>query len=267
MNRARIIHVLGILSILMLLPYIVQPVLAKSSGHGEQYKLTRVVVDPGHGGKDPGAIGPNGEKEKDITLSMGKALAKRLRAEGFEVLLTRKGDTFISLEERTAFANRKKAGLFISVHVNANDRESLRGIETYFLNLTTDASALKVADRENASGSKSMSDLQFIIKDLMLNAKINESSRFATSIQKSIISSLGRSGLLSKDHGVKQAPFCVLMGAQMPSILIETGFITNAAECRLLQKKSYQESLVNGIISGINMFISNSNYAYNAGRL
>lgn len=247
----------------LLLPFMQRSVLAASTDTPVKHKVSRIIIDPGHGGKDPGAIGPAGEKEKDVTLAVSKELAARLNEVGFEIFLTRKDDTFIPLEERTAFANKKKADLFISVHVNANEKVSLRGVETYFLNLTTDASALKVADRENAIASKSLSALQFIIKDLTLNARINESSRFASSIQKSIISSLGKAGHMTKDHGVKQAPFYVLMGAQMPSILIETGFITNATESKLLQKKSYQNSIVKGIISGINLYVSNTVVAYN----
>ena len=263
-KKESIIFIIVTLGILFWLPDISKSALEAASGAIDKHRILRIVVDPGHGGKDPGAIGPKGEKEKDITLAVSMELAMRLHEQGFEVFLTRKGDTFIPLEERTAFANKMKAGLFISVHVNANDKASLQGVETYFLNLTTDPSAIKVADRENAIASKSMSDLQFIIKDLTLNAKINESSKFATSIQKSIISSLGKSGHTYKDHGVKQAPFYVLMGAQMPAILIETGFITNAKECKLLQKKSYQNSIVNGIISGINVYVTKSKYAYNS---
>jgi N-acetylmuramoyl-L-alanine amidase len=251
------------ITIALLLPLIQKSAFAANTDTQDKHKISRIIIDPGHGGKDPGAIGPAGEKEKDITLAVSKELAARLHEDGYEILLTRKDDTFIPLEKRTAFANKKKADLFISVHVNANDKVSLRGVETYFLNLTTDASALKVAERENAIASKSMSDLQFIIKDLTLNARINESSRFASSIQKSIISSLGKAGHINKDHGVKQAPFYVLMGAQMPSILIEAGFITNVTESKLLQKKSYQNSIIKGIISGINLYVTNSIVAFN----
>lgn len=244
---------------------VILPVYPCSSNAAEKaatkHKILKIVIDPGHGGKDPGAVGPRGEKEKDITLAVGKELAERLEHDGFNVFLTRKTDVYIPLEERSAFANRKNADLFISIHLNANETESLRGIETYFLNLATDASALKVADRENASVSKKMSEIQFIIKDLMLNARINESSRFASSIHKSIISTLGKSGHSCRDHGVKQAPFYVLMGTQMPSILIETGFITNESESRLLQKKSYQNSIIKGIINGIGVYVTNSNVA------
>jgi len=262
-DSARIIFIITVLSLLLLIPDIHKAVLAASSGKGEKHKALKIVIDPGHGGKAPGAVSPNGEKEKDITLSVSKALSKRLSEEGFEVSLTREDDIFIPLEERTAFANRINADLFVSIHVNANEKESMEGVETYFLNLTTDASSMKVAERENAMTSESLSGLQLIIKDLMLNAKINESSRFAASIQKSIISTLGKSGYAVKNHGVKQAPFYVLLGAKMPSILIEIGFITNTAECRLLHNKAHQDSIVDGIITGINAYIAHPGYAYN----
>jgi len=235
---------------------------AKTKAH-KKHAVSRIVIDPGHGGKDPGAIGPNGEKEKDITLAVGKLLEERLEEKGFTVYMTRETDRFIPLEERTAFANKMKVDLFISIHVNANENASSRGVETYFLNLTTDANSMKVAERENVMIKQSMSDLQFILRDLMLNARINESSRFASSIQHGVISTLGKSGGGGKNNGVKQAPFYVLMGAQMPSALIEMGFITNVAECSLLQKRSHQETIVNGIVRGISSFISNAAYALN----
>jgi len=225
-------------------------------------KVSRIVIDPGHGGKDPGALNRSGIKEKDITLAMGKLLAKRLRQEGFEVYLTRHTDTFLTLEERTAFANKNKADLFISLHVNSNVDNSVRGIETYFLNLTTDASAIEVAARENATTSKSISDLQLIINDLMLNSKINESSKFATSVHKSVMSCATKVGYRGRNLGIRQAPFYVLLGAQMPSILIELGFITNSTDCSLLRRRSYQNTLIDGIAKGINNYIMNTTYAY-----
>ena len=230
-----------------------QPSLNKQTSH----KIFKIVIDPGHGGKDPGAIGPHGEKEKDITLAVGIALAKRLREKGFEVFLTRDDDIFIPLEERTAFANKKKADLFISIHVNSNSKKSLNGVETYFLNMTKDDYAIKVAEKENETTTKSLSDLQFIIQDLMLNSKINESSKFATYVQNAIISTHRQSDFPCQNHGVKQALFYVLVGAQMPAILIETGFITNPTECKLLQKESYQNSIIEGIIKGINFYANN----------
>lgn len=225
-------------------------------------KVSRIVIDPGHGGKDPGAISPTGIREKDIVLIMGKLLAKRLKQEGFEVFLTRNDDRFLTLEERTAFANKNKADLFISLHVNSNVDRSVQGIETYFLNLTTDASAIEVAARENATTSKSISDLQLIINDLMLNSKINESSKFASSVHNAVLSSAKTVGYKGRNLGVRQAPFYVLLGAQMPSILIEMGFITNSTDCSLLRRKSYQNTMIDGIAKGINNYIMNTTYAY-----
>ncbi|MRR14550.1 N-acetylmuramoyl-L-alanine amidase, partial [archaeon] len=217
---------------------------------------------PGHGGKDPGAISPNGVKEKEITLEIGRQLLKRLKADGFEVFLTRNRDEFLTLEERTVIANKKRADLFVSIHVNSHQNSAVSGIETYFLNLTTDSSAIEVAARENATAQKSMSDLQLILNDLMLNTKINESSKFASSVHTSVISSALNIGYEGKNHGVKQAPFYVLLGAQMPSILLELGFITNTTDIGLLKRQAYQTTLVDGIAKGINNYIMNTTYAY-----
>jgi N-acetylmuramoyl-L-alanine amidase len=239
--------------------------LAVTSEVPEKSKALKIVIDPGHGGKAPGGIGPHGEKEKDITLEVGRILAKRLSDQGIEVFLTRDNDIYIPLEERTAFANKHNADLFVSIHVNATDARYRDGVETYFLNLTTDASSNKVAERENAMSASSMQGLQLIIKDLVLNAKINESSRFATFTQNAIISSLRKTGYTGKDLGVKQAPFYVLMGAQMPAILIEMGFITNPADCVLLHNNAHLEAIVEGIMGGIRTFATTSSYVYNNG--
>ncbi|HPL87496.1 MAG TPA: N-acetylmuramoyl-L-alanine amidase [Deltaproteobacteria bacterium] len=225
-------------------------------------KVSRIVIDPGHGGKDPGAVSPNGVKEKDLVLEIGKLLAKRLKMEGFEVFLTRTSDVFLTLEERTNFANSKRADLFVSLHANSNNDKSVRGIETYFLNLTTDATAIEVAARENATTQKSISDLQLIINDLMLNSKINESSKFANCVHTGIISSAVSVGYEGRNLGVRQAPFYVLLGAQMPSILLELGFMTNSNDLGLMKRRAYQEALVDGIAKGINNYIMNTTYAY-----
>lgn len=225
-------------------------------------KVSCIVIDPGHGGKDPGAIGPRGVMEKDITLEISRLLAKRLKAKGYRVFLTRNSDCFVPLEERTAIANRKKADLFLSIHINANSTHSVRGIETFFLNLTTDASAIQVAARENATNSKSLSDLQLILNDLMLNSKINESSRFASSVQTSLMKSVKGIGYAGRDLGVRQAPFYVLLGAQMPSILLELGFITNPKDCALLRKGYYQKNLADAISRGINDYVKGTTYVY-----
>ncbi len=225
-------------------------------------RVSRIVIDPGHGGKDPGAISPTGVREKDLTLEIGILLAKRLKADGFEVFLTRSKDVFLTLEERTTFSNKKRADLFISVHLNSHHNHTVNGIETYFLNLTTDSSAIEVAARENATTQKSISDLQLIINDLMLNSKINESSRFANSVHTSIISSAVTTGYDGRNLGVRQAPFYVLLGAQMPSILLELGFLTNSMDIGMLKRRAYQETLVDGIAKGINNYIMNTTYAY-----
>lgn len=225
-------------------------------------KVSRIVVDPGHGGKDPGAVSPSGVKEKELTLEIGRLLAKRLKADGFEVFLTRNRDEFVALEERTTFANRKRADLFLSLHINSHQNVSVSGIETYFLNLTTDSSAIEVAARENTFSDRSMSDLQLILNDLMLNSKINESSKFANCVHKNVLSSAADTGYDGKNLGVRQAPFYVLLGAQMPSILIELGFLTSSTDIGLLRQRSYQETLVDGIAKGINSYIMNTTYAY-----
>ncbi|HNY66677.1 MAG TPA: N-acetylmuramoyl-L-alanine amidase [Deltaproteobacteria bacterium] len=225
-------------------------------------KVSKIVIDPGHGGKDPGAVSPTGVREKDITLEIGKLLAKRLKTDGFEVYLTRSKDEFVALEERTTFANRKRADLFISLHINSHHNVAVKGIETYFLNLTTDSSAIEVAARENAYTDKSISDLQLILNDLMLNSKINESSKFANCVHTSVLASAHSTGYDGSNLGVKQAPFFVLLGAQMPSILIELGFITNPTDVTKLKQRAYQDSLVEGIAKGINSYIMNTTYAY-----
>ncbi len=219
--------------------------------------VKRIVIDPGHGGKDPGAIGYlKGIREKNVTLEISRRLAKKIRLRlGCEVILTRNSDTFLSLEERTAIANTKNADLFISVHTNANRAMACRGIETYFLNLATDEDAILVAARENATSAKNISDLQTIFSDLMKNAMIDESSRLAGYVQESMIRELKPKYQWIKDKGVKKAPFYVLLGAEMPSILIETAFITNPRECRRLNSASYQEDLANAIVTGLQRYI------------
>ena len=264
-NNARTLFVLIVIAVFFSPLGSNKTLSAASSGEPEKPRALKIVIDPGHGGKAPGGVGPQGQKEKDITLEVGRLLAKRLSDEGVEVLLTRDSDIYMPLEDRTAFANRHKADLFVSIHVNATEASYRDGVETYFLNLTTDASSNTVAERENAMSSSSMKGLQLIIKDLMLNARINESSRFATFTQNAIISSLRKTGYTGKDLGVKQAPFYVLMGAQMPAILIETGFITNPADCMLLHDNAHLETIVDGIMGGIKTFTTNSTYVYNNG--
>ncbi len=220
--------------------------------------VSRIVIDPGHGGKDYGAPGYlKGVHEKDITLQIARKLAQVVRQElKCEVFLTRNSDRFLTLEERTAIANTKNADLFISIHTNSHKDHRAYGIETYFLNLATDDDAIRVAAMENATSTKNISDLQTILYDLMQNAKINESSRLAGNVQVSVVRHLKTKRYSRiKDKGVKQAPFYVLLGAQMPAILVETSFISNRRECERLVNPQYQQRLCEAIVIGIKKYI------------
>lgn len=219
--------------------------------------VRRIVIDPGHGGHDFGAPGYyKGIHEKNIVLQIARKLAKKIRKKlGIEVVVTRNSDRYLSLEERTAIANTKNADLFISIHTNSAKNRQAYGIETYFLNLATDDEAILVAARENATSTKNISDLERILFDLMHNAKINESSRLAGYVQESLYQHMKRRYKRIKNKGVKQAPFYVLLGAQMPSILIETSFISNAREGRRLLNANYQEQLADAIVKGIKYYI------------
>jgi N-acetylmuramoyl-L-alanine amidase len=224
------------------------------------------VIDPGHGGKDPGTYFKGGIMEKDIVLNLAKSLAPKLEKRlGCEVILTRTRDVFIPLEKRTAFANVKKADLFISLHVNSHHLARVHGIETYFLNMATDKRAVMLAAAENATSEKNISDLQKILNELMLNTKINESSRLAYEVQKGIINRVKRTHKKVKNLGVKQAPFYVLIGAEMPAILVEMGFITNPTERRLLLTSKYIGYLSNGIVRGIDHYVKSIDQTYKGG--
>jgi N-acetylmuramoyl-L-alanine amidase len=212
--------------------------------------VKRIVIDPGHGGKDPGAMA-FGMKEKDIVLSIAKNVAGRLKDEyGYEVLLTRNSDTFLPLEERTAIANTQKADLFVSIHVNAHPDKSIGGVETFYLNLATNTEAMRVAARENATSTHNISDLQNILSDLMQNSKIQESSRLAEYVNSSMVEELAKKFSV-KNLGVKQAPFYVLIGAEMPAVLAEVSFITNPKESKLLQQKAYLQIIGQQIADGV----------------
>jgi N-acetylmuramoyl-L-alanine amidase len=221
----------------------------------------RIVIDAGHGGRDGGAPGYlKGVKEKDVVLGIARRLARKIRKElGCEVLMTRDSDRFLTLEERTAIANTQNADLFISIHCNANKDSRVYGIETYYLNLATDDDAILVAARENATSRKTISDLQNILNDLMQNSKINESSRLAAYVQKSMYGQLKKNYSHISNKGVKQAPFYVLLGAQMPSILVETSFISNKRECQRLVSDDYQEALCSAIVAGVRGYIEETN--------
>ena len=225
-----------------------------------------IVIDPGHGGKDPGTFSKDGLREKDIVLKLAKDLKPKLEKRlGCEVFLTRTRDVFLSLEKRTAFANMKKADLFISLHVNANEVRNVHGVETYFLNMATDKRAVMLAAAENATSEKNISDLQKILNELMLNTKITESSKLAHEVQGGIKSHMRKTERSVKDLGVKQAPFYVLIGAEMPAILVEIGFITNPTERRRLGSQKYLGNLAEGIVAGIDSYIQGIDLAYTGG--
>jgi N-acetylmuramoyl-L-alanine amidase len=223
--------------------------------------VSRIVIDPGHGGKDFGAPGAiKGIFEKDITLAIGKKLAAKIRDSlKCEVVLTRNTDRYLALEERTAIANTKNGDLFISIHTNAARNTDAYGIETYFLNLATDDESIMVAARENATSTKNISDLQSILTDLMQNAKVNESSRLAASVQDILCNHMSVKYSNIKNKGVKKAPFYVLLGAQMPSILVETSFISNERECARLASPDYQDRICDAIIAGVGRYIKDIN--------
>lgn len=221
--------------------------------------VKKIVIDPGHGGKDPGAMA-FGMKEKDIVLQIAKDLAPVLERElGCEVLLTRDSDVFVPLEERTAIANTENADLFVSLHVNAHPSANVRGLETYYLNLTTNAEAMRVAAMENATSTHQMSDLQNILSDIMKNSKIEESSRLAQQVHNSILNEAAEQGYSNiKNLGVKQAPFYVLIGAQMPAILLEVAFITNKEDVKNLKDPTFVRLLTQEIADGIRSYVSST---------
>jgi N-acetylmuramoyl-L-alanine amidase len=220
-------------------------------------KVRRIVVDPGHGGHDPGAIGPGGTREKDVVLQIAYRLAKKLREGlGLDVVLTRSTDVFLELQERTGIANQVGADLFVSVHANASLNRNLAGVETYYLNLAKTEKVAQLAAKENGTSLEKVSLLQAVLFDLMANYKLNDSAHLADEVQKAVCQKVGGrySGL--KNLGVKQGPFYVLVGATMPSILVETAFVSNEREEARLNDPEYQESTAEGIAAGIREYIA-----------
>ncbi len=250
---------------------VTSPYLAKTTPKGSQpnrsgrYSLARqlglrvgrIVLDPGHGGRDPGALGSNGLREKDITLDIALRLKQLLESRiGCEVILTRNTDRFLSLEERTAIANSNEADLFVSIHTNASNNRKTKGIATYFLNFAITPDAEATAARENAISRKNIRKLQELIKKITLNTKIDESKEFATYIQQGMSSLLRKFYKSINSLGVKQAPFYVLIGANMPSIIVEVAFITNREEENLLNQPIYRQRLSEAIYKGIVDYIN-----------
>src|ERR1035437_8038172 len=218
-------------------------------------KVGRIVIDAGHGGHDQGTQGPHGLVEKDLVLDVaqrvGKLIEERLNA---EAIYTRSDDTFVPLEGRTAIANQKKADLFLSIHANSSPIPRIGGMETFYLNFTDSKDALDVAARENASSQKSIFELQDIIQKITLHEKLDESREFASRIQAALFSFSSRNLPGQKNRGVKKAPFVVLIGANMPSVLAEIGFLSNSREETLLKKPDYRQKLAESLYRGISKY-------------
>jgi N-acetylmuramoyl-L-alanine amidase len=222
-------------------------------------KIRRVVLDPGHGGYDHGTTGPAGLTEKELVLDVAKRLGTLLQETlGSEVIFTRSTDTFIPLEERTVVANAKKADLLLSIHANSSPVRTASGVETYYLSTTTSRASLDVAARENAASQMSISDLRDLLQKIVLRDKLDESREFAAKVQDSLIrfstvANPPKPGT-RRDRGVKRAPFVVLIGAQMPAILTEIGFVTNSKEEGLLKRPEYRQKIAEAILAGVRQY-------------
>jgi len=234
---------------------------AKPTANGEQtliralgLKIGKIVVDAGHGGHDTGTIGPDGLTEKalvlDVALRLGKLLEDRM---GAEVVYTRDDDTFVPLETRTAIANKEQADLFISIHANSSRDPDARGVETYYLNFTSSDDALAVAARENAVSEKSIHELQDLVKKIALKEKIEESREFAADVQQSLWATAGKG---TRNRGVKKAPFIVLIGANMPSILAEISFLSNPGDEQKLETPEYRQKIAEALYRGLAKYVS-----------
>ena len=227
-----------------------------------------MVRDPGHGGKDPGALSGGGVAEKDVVLAISLQLRERLAAAGFDVVLTRDTDVFIPLEERTARANAEQADLFVSIHGNASPNARLSGVETYYLNNTNDRATIRLAEMEN--GLRAMTgrsgrdhDASLILSDLIQSYKIEESVALAEQLQKAVVGDLGTYGWTANNLGVKRGPFYVLVGAGMPCVLVEVSFLTHPDEGARLAQPGYQQAIADGLLRGIQRFVENARVAEN----
>jgi len=220
-------------------------------------KVGRIVIDAGHGGHDTGTIAPNGLLEKDLVLDVSLRLGRLLRSKmGADVIYTRDDDTFIPLETRTAIANQQQADLFISVHANSSQDPNARGVETYYLNFNPSPDALEVAARENAVSEKSVHELGDLVKKIALKEKVEESREFAADVQHSLYLGLAGKEKSMRDRGVKKAPFIVLIGANMPSILAEISFVSNPSDARKLQTPEYRQKIAEALYRGVARYIN-----------
>jgi N-acetylmuramoyl-L-alanine amidase len=215
-------------------------------------KVGRIVIDPGHGGHDTGTAGHGGLLEKDLVLDVAKRLGSLIETRmGAEVIYTRSDDTFIPLETRTLMANNRKADLFLSIHANSSPARSSSGVETYYLNFTTSRDAMEVAARENASSQRNIYELKDEIRKIAMNDKVDESREFAEKLQRSLYAASARANGRTRDRGVKKAPFVVLIGASMPSVLAELGFISNPKDEALFKKANFRQRIAEGLYKGL----------------
>jgi N-acetylmuramoyl-L-alanine amidase len=216
--------------------------------------IARIVIDPGHGGHDPGAQSTR-LSEAELVLDVALRLERLLLAQpGVDVVLTRRTDTFVPLEERTVIANRERADLFLSIHANASRNRKARGVETYFLNFASNPEAAAVAARENSASGRTMHNLPDMVRAIALNNKLDESRDFARLVQDAMVRRLGSQGSDARDLGVKQAPFVVLIGAQMPSVLAEISFVTHPNEAALLRTPAYRQKIAEALFEAIGRY-------------
>lgn len=240
-------------------PAVPEPKPAARNANGERsltrvlgLKLNRIVIDPGHGGHDVGTHGKSGMLEKDLVLDVSKRLAVMLEERmGVEVILTRDDDTFLSLEERTRLANQTKADLFLSVHANSSPLKSVAGVETFYLNFNAGRDDTDLAMRENAASERSIADLKDAVSKIVLRAKLDESREFALRVQNALHNAAAKANKEAKDRGVKRAPFVVLIGADMPSVLAEIGFLSNGKDEDLLRGSEHRDRLAESLYKGI----------------
>ena len=221
-------------------------------------KVGRIVLDPGHGGHDTGTVGPQGLREKDLVLDVSQRLGRLIETRmGSEVIFTRSDDTFVPLERRTEIANEAKADLFLSIHANSSPLRSAAGVETYYLNFTTSRSALDLASRENSGSQMTVYELQGLLQQIALKDKVEESREFASRLQTALYTlSVKTTDSRSKDRGVKRAPFVVLIGASMPSVLAEIGFVSNAHDENIMRREEYRERTAEALYKGISSYAS-----------
>jgi N-acetylmuramoyl-L-alanine amidase len=218
-------------------------------------KINRIVIDPGHGGHDTGTIGPGGLREKDLVLDVSLRLGALIEARmGSKVVFTRSDDRFIPLEERTALANANQADLFLSIHANSSPEPSASGVETYYLNFTTSRDALDLAARENADSTMTINELQGVLQKIALKDKVDESREFAQRIQAAL--SASSKAARNRDRGIRRAPFVVLIGATMPSVLAEIGFVSNVQDEKLMKRPETRQKIAESLYKGLSQYAS-----------